>query len=90
MIQGKISTYNHLSDMMNNNFLPIGFPQSFNRLKFPFQTFFMHISLQATCIVRKSAQNPTLNSKYYLYIQMNKQRTSLDMLAQKIDDKLAY
>ena len=44
----------------------------------------------ATCIVRESAQNPTLNRKYYPHIQMNKQRTSLDVLAQKIDDMLAY
>ena len=61
MIQGKISTYNHLSDMMNSGFLLIGFPQSFNRL-------------------RESAQTPTLNSKYYPHIQMNKQRPSLDKL----------
>ena len=90
MIQGKISTYNHLSDMINSSFLLIGFPQSFNRLKLPFQTFScITISLQATCMVRESAETPTLNSKYYTHIQMNKQRPSLDMLAQKVDDMLA-
>lgn len=42
MIEGRSFTNDYLSDMMNANFPLFGFPQAFNRLKIPFQTFFMH------------------------------------------------
>ena len=64
MIQAKISTYNHLSDMMNTSFQLIGFPWSFNRLKFP--------SKHSSCITKwKITANPKILHQTKMTITKN-------------------
>ena len=64
MIQAKISTYNHLSDMMNTSFQLIGFPWSFNRLKFS--------SKHSSCITKwKITANPKILHQTKMTITKN-------------------
>ena len=83
MIQAKI--YTNDEQKLSADWLPLVFQQI--ELSLP-NILHAHQFYRPPAQLEKVHKTQHLNSKYYPHIQMNKQRTSLDVLAQNIDDML--